>query len=74
MKLMKLTVSRHRQTYSCPRDWHLLASWGPIQGPVKSPVHHCTIVLVDLCGNMTKYSFLSVGGERVEEEGGRGGK
>ena len=25
------------QTYSCPRDWHLAASWEPIEGPPGKP-------------------------------------
>ena len=30
---------------SCPRDSPLSASWGPIEGPLKPPVHHSTIIL-----------------------------
>ena len=31
------TENRHRQTCSCPRDWRLLASGGPIESPLETP-------------------------------------
>ena len=47
--LARLEKNNSNQTCSCPRDWRFSASRGdPIEGPLKAPVHHSTIVLKGL--------------------------
>ena len=47
--------NRHRQTYSCPRDWRLSASWGPNWGPPWNPPY---ITARSFWGDMKNISII----------------